>query len=94
MTAEAAMGLTTKGKAIEGAERYYVHADEKEGQPGTYYCAACDCFESVSHFYGPDHNRIVDNDYVRYKQSLKGWKQVKKRGSRFRRPENPPNYYA
>ena len=41
--------------------RFYLHGDERDGQPRTYYCRRCDCFASAEHFEGcAKHGRIGD----------------------------------
>jgi hypothetical protein len=83
--------MKTKAKT-----RYYLHGDEIEGNPGIYYCAACDLDVSLDHFYQEYPERLcrVENDYKRYLRSLKTWRCIKKTDSTFFRPTNARNRFA
>ncbi len=39
----------THGRTV-ALERFYLHGDEIEGEPGTYFCRRCDCFFGAEHF--------------------------------------------
>ena len=74
--------------------RYYIHGDEKEGNPELYFCAGCDLFVEQGHFYAEDRLCKTKNDFERYSWSLKRLKLSLKGGRKFHRPNNPPNLWA
>jgi hypothetical protein len=55
-------------------KRYYVHGDIAEQDSAEVYCAKCDTFEPVSHFYEPmAHSWSSHTDYERYERMRKGF---------------------
>jgi hypothetical protein len=70
--------------------RYYLHGDEKENEPGIYYCRACDYFEPKKHFY---EECTEKNHFERFQRTLKIWKQIKKSGTQYTRPTNANNIF-
>jgi len=47
-------------------ERYYLHGDAHEAQPGRYYCRGCDTFEAREHFAAcPSGKRRVEAHELR-----------------------------
>jgi len=75
---------------MNNKERHYLHGDEKEGEKGIYFCAACDLFFNTDQFYS---DCIETNGYERYQRSLKHWNKLKKQGTKHQRPENPENLF-
>lgn len=69
-------------------ERYYLHGDQVEGNPESFYCASCDFFFDRSHFAEHDLN-----NFQKYLSTLKTWKVVKKRTKTYQRPKNPHNLF-
>lgn len=53
-----------------GSRRRYLHGDQGEGEPKSFYCARCDIFTDSSHF--AKHGPHTGEDYL---NSLESWKQ-------------------
>jgi hypothetical protein len=70
--------------------RYYLHGDEKEEEPGIYYCRACDAFVPINHFY---EDCSEENDFKRYQRTLRIWKEIKKSGTYYTRPKDAKNIF-
>ncbi|MEQ7884102.1 YozE family protein [Xanthomonas hortorum] len=86
--------LATKEAIRRAAIRYYLHGDQDEEDPSTYYCARCDSFCLPDHFENDALHRGQSHE-MRYLDSIERWSE---RGtvwrSRYRRPEDAPNLLA
>ena len=78
--------------------RYYFHGDIKEGEPDLVYCAKCDAFEPISHFYEPCvHSWSRHTDYERFERMRKKFDRMPGMafdGTEYTRPRNAPNIFA
>lgn len=64
--------------------RYYLHGDESEDSPGSYFCKKCDVFLPEAHFSTPCGDVAHQAIYDRHYQSMLG------AISNVRRPLDPP----
>jgi hypothetical protein len=72
--------------------RYYCHGNFTEHDPTLVYCAKCDAFVPVDHFYEKDvHRQSRHSDYERYEATLKAFKL---KDGQCTRPPNAPNIFA
>lgn len=78
--------------------RCYLHGDVTEHDPALVYCAACDAFVPVSHFYEPDaHSWSRYSDYYRFEVMRKNFKRgpgMAFDGTRYTRPQKARNILA
>lgn len=72
-------------------QRYYVHGDQAEESPSTYYCHFCDLPVSREHFDTPCLHQ--KSHYQRYRATLKIFCSSKN-AEVWRRPTNPPNLFS
>ena len=72
-------------------QRYYLHGDMSENEPGKHYCARCDVFWDLSHFQ-PMSWHQDDEDGDRLLSSRAKWNKLtsSEQGNRYR-PANAPN---
>ncbi len=86
--------LATKEAVRLAAIRYYLHGDQDEEDPSTYYCALCDSFCCPDHFQNDALHRGQSHE-MRYLESIERWSE---RGtvwrSRYRRPGDTTNLLA
>lgn len=80
--------------AAPAAIRYYLHGDQDEEDPNSFYCARCDFFYEREHFENPALHRGQSHE-MRYLESIERWNE---RGDvwhrKYRRPEAAPNLLA
>jgi hypothetical protein len=62
-------------------QRSWVHGDENDNSPGTYYCAFCDAFYGMEHF---THANAVRAGPGLYRKSMKLNRQRLKSGGWYR----------
>ncbi|NHF67482.1 YozE family protein [Xanthomonas hortorum] len=86
--------VTPEAPVGRAATRYYLHGDQDEEDPSTYYCARCDSFRPPDHFENAALHRGQSHE-MRYLESIERWSE---RGavwrSRYRRPEGATNMLA
>ena len=72
--------------------RHYLHGDQLDDD--NYYCASCDLFGPLDHFYNGECD--CKDDYQKYLTTLSTWKKSKKAGRRtnFYRPHDAYNWFA
>lgn len=75
--------------AVSG--RCYLHGDQREGHPGTFYCVSCDVFYDIEHFAGRpcspgrgETHRAIHKDQQRNLRAMRRY-LVKSR------PDDAPN---
>lgn len=69
-------------------DRYYLHGDQEEGNPASYYCAECDLFADADHFnqtHRQPHGERALNAIERFEHSSPEFAAGE------RRPPSPPN---
>jgi hypothetical protein len=70
--------------------RYYLHGDYAEHDPKLIYCAKCDLFEPVAHFYERDaHSWSRHTDYERYEAMRKNFGRHPRRARHCRSGPRP-----
>lgn len=71
--------------------RHYLHGDEIEDEPGTYFCASCDMPVEADHF----DRQHATKSYERYFTDIQRWQRrpARSKGS-VRRPVSPVNVVA
>jgi len=62
-------------------QRSWVHGDESDTTPGTFYCFSCDAFSGIEHF---SHAAMAKASPSLYRQSLKLSQQRLKSGGWYR----------
>ncbi|TXI24957.1 MAG: hypothetical protein E6Q67_01780 [Roseateles sp.] len=78
-------------KKCQMQERFYFHGDEQEGQPGQFFCRACDLFQPAAHFSSAehqDHGRRYFDAHRLWDRAIARWKLP------LRRPSNAHNIVA
>jgi len=77
-------------------ERYYFHGDVTEFNHTLVYCAKCDSFEPVAHFYESNaHNWSKQSDYDRYERMRKSFARKDcTLHLKYTRPPNAQNIFA
>jgi hypothetical protein len=73
--------------------RYYLHGDRHEVKPKQYYCAACDLFAPLEHFYKTGDCHCKDH-YQRYLKSQDTWKTVYASNPNYYRPKGAVSHFA
>lgn len=92
---DAAQTTTTEAEppsaSRNSGNRYYLHGDVVEGEPGQCYCARCDVFWDLKHFQPVSWHKD-GGDGERFLSSLESWNKLtaSEKGNRYR-PANAPN---
>lgn len=88
---EAAKAGKSQSASTSARYRHYLHGDEIEGNPDSYYCARCDLRVGAEHFF-PKSWHDDNEDGERFLDSLARWNALanESKGNRYR-PADAPN---